>query len=84
MLNEGVEEMKISVIHGSQRNGNTEKTIQIVKSKLNSFGNNHFLIFIYQKIYHYFAVDVFNVLIREVSVGNFVLMLNILILFWKG
>lgn len=36
--------MKISVIHGSQRNGNTEKTIQIVKSKLNSLENNDFLI----------------------------------------
>ncbi len=49
MLNEGVEEMKISVIHGSQRNGNTEKTIQIVKSKLNSFGNNHFFDFYFTK-----------------------------------
>lgn len=76
--------MKISVIHGSQRNGNTEKTIQIVKSKLNSLENNDFLIFIYQKTYHYFVVDVFNVLTKEVLVGNFVLMLNILILFLKG
>ncbi|ETJ36346.1 hypothetical protein Q604_UNBC09386G0002, partial [human gut metagenome] len=32
--------MKICVIHGSQRNGNTEKTIEIIKVKLNLIGNN--------------------------------------------
>ena len=34
--------MKICVIHGSQRNGNTEKTIEILKVKLNLIGNNDF------------------------------------------
>ena len=34
--------MKICVVHGSQRNGNTEKTIEILKVKLNLIGNNDF------------------------------------------
>ncbi|WP_242850641.1 flavodoxin family protein [Clostridium lundense] len=37
--------MKISIIHGSQRNGNTEKTIEIVKEKLNSLDDNDFFDF---------------------------------------
>ena len=37
--------MKITVIHGSNRTGNTEKTINIVKEKLNSLGDNEFVDF---------------------------------------
>lgn len=37
--------MKITIIHGSQRNGNTEKTIERVKTKLNSIGENMFVDF---------------------------------------
>lgn len=32
------EEMKVCVIHGSNRRGNTDKTIQILKEQLNMFG----------------------------------------------
>ncbi|GAA0125130.1 flavodoxin family protein [Clostridium sp. CTA-19] len=37
--------MKITIIHGSQRKGNTEKTIEIVEKKLNSIENNEFFHF---------------------------------------
>lgn len=37
--------MRVTVVHGSQRNGNTEKTIEIVKEKLNSFGEHEFIDF---------------------------------------
>ena len=43
--------MKIAVIHGSQRNGNTEKTIDIVKEKLNSLGDN-FVAFLPSDVRH--------------------------------
>lgn len=37
--------MKITIIHGSNRAGNTDKTIDIVKKKLNSLGDNEFIDF---------------------------------------
>lgn len=71
MLNEGVKEMKISVIHGSQRNGNTEKTIQIVKSKLNSLGNNHFFDFYLPKDLPLFCCGCFQCLDKGIFGGEF-------------
>lgn len=37
--------MKITIIHGSNRAGNTDKTIDIVKAKLNSFEEHEFVDF---------------------------------------
>lgn len=59
--------MKIAVIHGSQRNGNTEKTIDIVKEKLNSLGDNDFFDFYLPKDLPLFCCGCF----KCIDTGNF-------------
>lgn len=55
-----VKELKIVIIHGSQRHGNTEKTIEIVKEKLNSFEENEFVEFYLPKDLPMFCAGCFR------------------------
>lgn len=55
MENRGGEEMRICVIHGSSRKGNTDKTIDIIKRKLNTMGQMEYVDFYLPKDLPYFC-----------------------------
>lgn len=54
--------MKITVVHGSQRKGNTEKTIELIKTKLNSLDSNEFVDFYLPKDLPVFCLGCFQCL----------------------
>jgi multimeric flavodoxin WrbA len=62
--------VKICVIHGSQRKGNTEKTIEIVKAKLNSLENNDYFDFYLPKDLPSFCCGCFQCLDKGSSGGE--------------
>lgn len=63
--------MKICVVHGSQRKGNTEKTIEIVKEKLNALGENEFVDFYLPKDLPSFCIGCYQCMDKGSYGGEF-------------
>ncbi len=66
-----VKGLKITIVHGSQRKGNTEKTIEIVKERLNTLEENEFFDFYLPKDLPMFCAGCFRCLDKGVFGGEF-------------